>query len=293
MTVSRTRKQHYISRVVLRQFCDASGHLAMYDLRTGKQHRKAPKGVGYFKDFIQDRPNEFEQLWKMVEDPLPRALRALRKGRRAMTEDEVGIIKACVAVHFARNPALKRWEARLMPELLAQVRAELLVAEPELVIRGFVNRFGRVPSSGEELRAFVRSYDAGTDLVEGSGFSGRLTDLFGKTLSFIRDWDLQVAIAVGSLEFVIGDTPALSFESTTNSSGLGVVALGDASGILMPLGPRVIVCVAKPGADVTCDDAAVERFNGYQVANASSGVMYTPSKTAAAWVRAQRPPNDA
>jgi hypothetical protein len=95
--------------------------------------------------------------------------------------------------------------------------------------------------------------------------------------------------ANSSKEFLLGDVPALTIDSTSGAIGLaGGVAIDEADEIVMPLAPGLLVAVGPPDGTRMLSDDQVDACNARQVQVAREYVVYRLSAHLAADVLAWR-----
>jgi hypothetical protein len=103
--------------------------------------------------------------------------------------------------------------------------------------------------------------------------------------------NIEVVVpASASKEFLVGDVPALTVDTTTGMAGVrNGVSIGNADLIFMPLTPKLAAIVSGGIGVRTADDKEVDDLNRYQVIGASRYAYYRPGASFAASIASSRP----
>jgi hypothetical protein len=277
------RKQHTVSKALLREFTD-KGQLIKYDLAYRKSYPRSPSAVGYHVDYVSVFPQEFENLWKRTEDRLPAAIAGIRKPGWPGRHRDIDTIKEAVMVHFVRNRALREWERRNIPVYLRQVRDEIWLEDKPRVRRAYERRARRPNAPDAEVRQWLDAIEPSDDLLTGSGFAQRLLDMLKWASEWVKPLTIQIVVAGGSVPFILSDSPVVPFKDDLLVTGYGRVALGDAQGVLLPVSPRRLVCIANNAGERAVDDASVRRLNFEQVNSAVEYLIYHPAIDMRPWL---------
>lgn len=284
---NRPSRQHTVSQALLREFTQ-EGQLIKYDLRYGKAYRRYPRAVGFFKDFISVAPEAFETLWKDIEDRLPRAIATLAEPDWQAKHDDIDTIKVAVMIHFVRNKALRLWEHRATPVALQDARNDIWREQKDLVRLEYEKRFGVSGPSDLVLRAWLDTIEPGKQLME-SGFAERVANMLTWATKWVQALTIQVLVAGGEVPFILSDAPVIPFRENLDIAGYGRVALGDAQGVLLPVSPRRLVCVANNVGELVVDDITVTRLNFEQLNSAIEYVVFHPGRDMSPWLARATP----
>ncbi len=236
------RQQHLVSKVVLRRFTNPHGELLDINVQTGRTRRLHPSASMYEIDYISAAPNEAERLWATVEERMPRAYASI--DNNTILQDPVALqtLKDCIALHFIRSYMLKRVTQVSTAGAIAQMRGQLTNEGQAQVLE---------ESSAQEFWERVKVH-----------------------FQDVRRWCAGLALEIISPqhvddEFLIGDTPALSYKAGNFLGGpLTGVPLSEAAAVYMPIGPRHLVSLAKQGGQFVMDRSQVGLVNHMQVLNA-------------------------
>jgi Protein of unknown function (DUF4238) len=274
------RDQHTVSRVLLRRFADErTSQLAILDLATGTTRQRGSRGFGYEQDFIRHNTMAAEQLWKKVEDKLPSAFAAIDSGAAVLANDEAEIVKACVALHWARSGAMSAAHSRIYNDVLGD-HLQRLAYQPEILNLVFLQNTG-LHAAGPQARLWALDLlSEGLPSVQnGQFFSQRVPLYYRWAVDRFRTMNLELLDSPPGWEFCISDTPVLTLREGQPGTGPHQgVALGDATVIAMPVGPTT--AVALHGAVDRRVEATVEvmrALNRYQIAAARRRVVYRPN----------------
>jgi len=272
-TDGHVANQHILSKPVLKGFAAPGGkgkgwQLYSFDLRYPNNVLK-PKGLsacGSIKDYVQFASASAEQLWGLTETKLPAALDAVKNGRLFDTQEHVDTIRDCIALHYARSIAAHEMHYRVFVKVLVVQKNDLL-SHPDFLAWLYYKRHGLYPAGIQAYEHIVDELFAPSVERAGKGqFLRTSVERFFKSArTRLSSFGLEIAVAKEG-EFLIGDTPVLTMRKGYTSIGpLEGIPLGDADYIIMPLGRRHAVGVAKTNGyrEVTQQD--VEYNNLLQV----------------------------
>ena len=281
--------QHTVSKTVLRQFC-RHGKLLRFDLDHGcRRYVRTPDQVGYTNEFVSAQHHATEQLWKPAEDAFPGALAAVRDESWKRRPDVIEKLKRLVVVHYVRNRALTRWEEAAHPVLKQSVIDELLQGHPQRALYGFVEAMGRLPADTDELTDWLSGLTDDAEFLSGLPFVERLQHSLDWMSRWAAPLTLQVARATAGEAFLISDSPAVPLGKDVTRSGYGKVAAGDSRGLVMPIAPDVVICIADNAAVADFDTNSVRQINMTQVHNAVSDVYAHPGYDPHLWLASVLP----
>jgi hypothetical protein len=288
--------QHYISRVVLRQFTEtvmpAGRVLARFDLRNGKYlGPTGAGGVGNVRDFVPVDSQTTEDLWQKVETALPGAMAAALTGTALGSPAHLETLRRVVALHVVRHPQTvtahndafsqavenqihRLGDTRLAEEAFWRNHGGLYAAGPEgrrLGLEASQGRLRRLHEAGALFRISVqRLYEKVCDRFDSIGVE-------------------ILTLSSPTKEFLIGDVPAVTYQKATGALGLANgVAVDVADKIIMPLGPRLAVVVGQPTASRSITDDEVDLLNKRQVHVARDVIFHRPAMNFAASIAAWR-----
>nr|WP_320144107.1 DUF4238 domain-containing protein [uncultured Cohaesibacter sp.] len=114
----RTKRQHFVPRFYLRNFCDADGYIWTHDSRCGDARRSTPENTGFetniYSPLAEDgeRFDEIEGFLADVESSAAPLLTRLGNGEQ-LDADEKVTISLFIASMFVRSPAQIRQFAAL------------------------------------------------------------------------------------------------------------------------------------------------------------------------------------
>jgi hypothetical protein len=275
------KRQHVISKVVLKQFTRPTGDrtpptmkLCRFDLARGVGREVTTGGAGYVENYVRVASRSAEALWRTVETRLDDAIAACLRGSVFDEPAHVDTIKDTLALHYARSKATKQIHEDAVhtatARSLVRIRTERLPRMREV----FVEHYGREPSD-DELDDIERTMRDGAEQVDSDAiFRANLPQLFEMTREFARGHALEVACPAGG-EFLIGDVPVLSPPPRADSPAIPrSVGLYEASAVVMPLGPQLAVSTGDVDQLVVLAEDAVRDLNRVQVEAAISHVHF-------------------
>jgi hypothetical protein len=158
----------------------------------------------------------------------------------------------------------------------------------------YLMKHGLYPPAGDRSRAEIADdlLSQTIQLVDsGVLFRLRVVDLFEKARVMASWMGLRI-LRPRRGEFLIGDVAAIPIDETRGAFDLsGGVAFGDATMIVLPLGPRRLAALVRgPDRFDAILESRVRQLNALQVANAKTHVVMRPDSSLEAGIRAVRPP---
>jgi hypothetical protein len=291
------RKQHFISQTLLARWttkvspkAGAGKQLIRYTLATGAAEPKTTGQVGYKVNFVKIDSAVTERLWKATEDNLPVAIAAAEDGSMFAKPELQVILRDAVALHFARNPLTKE----LHESTWSRVSEEQLegIAQTDLAKEAFRKTTG-IHAAGEEaerLGARAALQNA-FDLEQSGGmFRFMVEQRYERVRALIAQTAIEVVVPADPRdEFLIGDRPAMTYDSTTGAAGLEEgVGLAMTEMLVLPLGPRLMVALGHSGSRQASSEW-VEKINQAQVRTAKENVFYQPGSKVGQQVAKWRP----
>jgi hypothetical protein len=246
------RKHHHVvSEGYQRMFATPAG-IRLIDKKTGVAQVVGTKSAfarKHFSSYISNGEwsDELEDEWAQIEDAALPLVRALNSG--AIDASGRAAAKAIAAVHYARS---YMFESMITQMILQEGReAPSRIAADPAARAAFERDYGRPPSSGEIERLVTEKW---TEHFENRTFLvTEMADAYNKTFAILDPLHVQLVWPrTKHAEFVFGDIPLVHWAADGRISALGGVALGDASNILLPLGPKLAAFFTK---DVFADGA--------------------------------------
>jgi hypothetical protein len=273
-----TKRPHLVSEVVSRRFLDDRHLLTRLTLATRSTKNVGVDGFGRAEQIYPKDPLAFEALWKGTEDRLPEAFAAVEDGSVFGDERLVVLLKDCLAFHLARGLTVARVHRRVVQEDRAAIVGRL--ATRPWVDETFRRRHSGLWPGGPEGREMVAAElidEALTQLAASSFTPDRMVALFERAQPLVRGASLEIGVAQEG-EFLIGDTPAVSLRAGYPGVGpLEGVPWDRATTIVMPIGRRHVIWLAREEGFVDVERLAVDYLNGVQVAAAERAVAWHPS----------------
>ncbi|MBF4634672.1 DUF4238 domain-containing protein [Agreia pratensis] len=244
------RKQHVISKALLRRFSTPDEELISYDLRYGKSRPRNLSAVAYQLDFVAFEAHAAERLWGQVEDDLPRALNALDNGQLFETPGFVETLKGTIVLHFIRRQMVKD----LANERQAFVR-EKFFTRPDL------------PTITDEMKSDLLEWFDG-QLAE--AFSENLREMYLRALADAAQAGLEIWTA--EIPLVLGDAAIL----TSKGSEIGFVPFIEAGSHALPVGRRHLIALGPKNAVGTMPAEKTRELNRQQMRQAKSHAFIHP-----------------
>ena len=253
-----TRKQHLISKVLLRQFATVDDELMSYDLRYGKASPRHPSRVGWIRDFVAEQSVELESLWNTSEDAAGNASAAAVAGNVFDNPDDVLTLKNLIALHFMRNTRVKAlWNVGFQTSLLN------VSAPPHF------------PGNRDVLEAVVRHQTAKRGAT---WFAEQQRESFEKSARLVATAGLEVVVS-SDAPVLVGDRSVISAYKTPDGYRFEYVPFSNASTHILPIGPRHLVALSKEDKYIYPEADWIDRLNQHQIFQAHSHVFFSPTDT--------------
>lgn len=269
--------QHLVSRVLLRRWANTpKGKVGVLDVAELSSHADYVENLASIKEFVNTGEDQTEKLWGEVEKRLSYAFELVEERKILESEEFSNTIKDCIALHFARSFAMAEIYSKSLPHYQQQVIDGVLAeVSPADVVHAMTGLL--VPDASAHLLASDYIGKAFEADVEKRGFLAQLlTDKYEQGRELAANNSLEFWYASDG-EFVIGDTPVVSFNQERDAVGvLNGVAWNDADAIVMPLGPNHVVALSKEPAYMEADARTVEWLNVMQVRGALKDVYFRP-----------------
>jgi len=283
-TFGHVTEQHVISKVVLKRFTEQSGpHRGLIcPFRLKYPHARhrlvGADGCAKVDNFVAWASASVERLWKQTEDRLPGALAAMEAGTLFGNAGHVSIIKAAIALHFARSKATQVIHARVWAETVERGRKRWMTDNRGLLVHLFYREKGLYPAGDEALGIFVDEIMELSHTLAGSGalWRERIESLYLQTRSITDAAGLEILTA-GNGEFLIGDVPGLTVRADRAGVGvLGGIALAEAQSVFLPLGPKHAAALGPANKIIRLTSGQVAEVNARQLRGAIDYVYLRP-----------------
>jgi hypothetical protein len=269
-------EQHVVSKVLLRRLAEPSGPdrglICPFRLAYPRaRHRLVgPDGCAKVDSFVGWASASAERLWKETEDRLPDALAAMDAGTLFASAGHVSVIKAAIALHFARSKASHVIHARVWAETVERGRRRWMTEHRQLLASWFYREKGLYPAGDEALGIFVDELMGLSRGLAGSGalWRERIESLYLNARAMTDAAGLEI-LTVQDGEFLIGDVPALTVRAGHAGVGvLGGIALAEAQSVFLPLGLRHVAALGRGNRLVQLTSAQAVEVNARQLAGA-------------------------
>jgi hypothetical protein len=292
----KVANQHVVSQALMRQFCEITPdgkRLLMHSIANGRSSLRATKRIGNLTDFVKIDSQFTEDLWGKTENHLPSAISAARSGTLFASARYMETIKDAIALHFARSFELQQAHELIWTVGMKRTR-EIYMSNPSGLESLFFKKYGLFPPSAKAAREIVSA-----DLIaltqhlfdRGIVFRLRVVDMFETARQFLTSVGLQVASPPPGTEFLLGDVPAIPIDETRRALGvMGGVPFANATTVILPLAPDLLVALGRKDEYVTLPATFVTQLNKFQIMKAHHQVFMRPGAGLDALVLAERPP---
>ncbi|MFJ1512793.1 DUF4238 domain-containing protein [Cellulosimicrobium funkei] len=281
-------RQHTVSQIVLRQFTVGSV-MTLHDAKQQIFLSKGPR-AGFHIPFDQHDPMGSEELWGRTETRIPKMYAALGARREVNTPTVEAIVRDVLALHWARSAAMRLAHEHLTEQVSQRSMAELANA-PELLRRAMLKSTGLHPFGPGALEWFNRDVH-GRVVRENreAWWSERNAHHLAEARRIMDQWPLQFGYAPLGSDLIISDAPVVTRKPGHDGCGPHQgVALGEATEIVMPLSPTVLVGMGPEPKTLALTPESVQRFNEYQIRARVRWLGCRPSGTADRTLRATLP----
>ncbi|MEU6215580.1 DUF4238 domain-containing protein [Streptomyces sp. NPDC047023] len=276
-------RQHLVSRVLLKRFTQpgsrgAGPQLYPFDLRHPHQpHKlKGPAGCGWVQDFVPFASGTLEAVWARTEQTLPRAFASLDAGKLFDEPEHHPVLRDLVALHWVRSYFYRDAFARIYTDFRAHSRRWFLTSGQELIRAAALQEYGLHITGAQGLEHTTDELLRPTDELFESGalLRIRMEQMFQKVSERIATAGLEIHTPVSG-ELLIGDTPAQTLRMDQGNRIYGV-ALGDATTMVIPLGPKHLLTLGRDHVQGVLLDEGRDVMNKLQILAATRHVYFRP-----------------
>lgn len=288
------RKQHTVSASLLRRFATGSSQGAQVtavNLRTGRSKPTSIRRAGVVNDFITADSKKMEDIWGQVENRLPEAIDAAEAGTVLDDPRLCAVLRDAIALHYIRCETTKTVMTRVRQQTApAVLRAAVRDRRADFERQFPLHMSGLVPAGDEALLYLAErlAQDTLNTLASPEYTRFRFEDVFEKAKAHASGWSLEVVKAVDG-EFLIGDVPVVTSRAGSTGLGMADIPLGDASQIVMPLTPSIVVSVGPSPSYGTVPRELVDELNRRQVVAANERVFHRVGADFTDFIAANRP----
>lgn len=284
--------QHIVSKVLLKGFSipprKGKGHrLTPYNLgRQGgvQPHEMKPRGLrecGKVTDFITYASRSAEELWHTVENDLPGAREAARKGLLHENEVHVRTIKDALALHLVRSQRYMEMHTQAVEDVVTQLLARFHIDHGGLLAQEFIHRYGLYPAGSESLEIILDKPIADWRELAASGAIARVSieSMFHRVRDiFHREWEVEVWHASPGAELLVSDSPCVTLQYADDHKSIRAnVAIGDAHLVVLPIAADCLIALGPKPKDDILGPTEVDLFNRIQVLSGYDYVYYRPN----------------
>lgn len=289
-------KQHVVTKAIFRQFAAMAGKyvnlVVPYDVLEGREEKATgPKGCGVETGFIPYGSVSAESVWKTVEDNLTEAINAARQDRLHGNPVLEQTLKDCIALHMTRSYRYMTIHAGAAARAAESLLGNMMVNHPGLLEAEFHRRTG-LYATGPEGLAYVlaRPLEDWYERMRGPYARVSIESTFGRIREIFRQYEIEVGHATGGSELLISDSPAISYQLSSDNSTVEAInlAIGDSNGTLMPVAPDCIVGISPAARVSHLSRAQIDTFNHIQVLSAARYVYYRPESDLRAFAEVAR-----
>jgi hypothetical protein len=286
----RIRNQHVVSKVILRGFASPGTRgkgwlLTPFDLHYEHEQRtRGLDGCGKIVDFLPFASASAELIWKGVEDRLHPAILAARAGHLHNQPGHVEAIIDSIALHLVRSLRYRDIDRASTARAIDNVRQVAMHARKATLEAEFQRRYGIAPAGPEALAMILEDPISKWRALGDKGTIVRasMEEMFRRVSSGLRSLDVEIWHTPPGYELLISDSPAFTFRHSEMGEIVETnVAIGDATGIALPLAGDCLAAISPAAKNDTLTPEQVSLFNGLQVQVAHRHVYYRPGNRGA------------
>lgn len=261
-----TRRQHVVSRVLLKRFSEKSGtefRIQSFDLQY-RQSKIVPIGrVGWVRDFVAHEPKSAEALWATTENALPGALLAVDDDTIFSAPDHVETLKRALALHYFRNPQTRHiFERSFKLNLAKRLRAA----------SGRIRRSG-VPAKGEErAREATALISRAAESQKEAWFQDQLEDMYRRSWLDLPRRGLEIVDSLNA-DFVITDAGTVGVSERRTASRVGFF---DLSAQILPIGRTCAISLGPINGRTAIKQDQTFLINQLQIGAAARHIFSHP-----------------
>lgn len=186
------------------------------------------------------------------------------------------MLRNAIALHYVRNPQALDVHEQTFDDAFRDAADGL--AATSAAAEAFRRRYRLEPAGPESRRVGAEELLAGMKerFTQGALFRLRVQDLFETVCERFQNSGVEVlSPAAAGSEFLIGDTPALTVHFISGAAGVRAgVSLAAANTVMLPLTPRLLVCLGPATKAAQVPPGFVELVNHVQVRAARQHVLH-------------------
>lgn len=276
------RKQHTVSRGILRKFTDPKTRLLeTYDLVFDKPYPRSTGQVGFVIDYVKHLPVETEARWQSVENDLPRFYKSLEDKTLLDSDETIDLAKRVIALHVVRSLTRKLLQEEVIERARVGVIRDLAFKQKELEI-AFHRGTGGLYSAGPEaleIQAERTAAIAVAALADDQFWQSRLMANINELEDWLAPRSIQVLeITDGASEFLIADDPAPTLAyGYTGLGPLSGVSYDKTNSISLPVTPHFAIALIDKPEWRTATPDVVYFLNCVELSYAKRRVFYNPN----------------
>jgi len=256
-----------------------------FDIRSRFSRARPTSAIGKIVDLIHpSAAASAEARWGAMENRLPAALRAVDEGTIFQTADHLATLRECMAIHWGRSRTVYTVDHEISrPIAYEQVLRELIAVDDFQIyfIVEYRARRGCDPKTVNDLLGLAREmYPFNVGLADAA-----LADFVHEAVDdmerFVATAPIEIAVATGTAEFVLGDIPVLTLDRRVPGGAgplRGVPLAPGIDTVVMPLGPRHLMTLGGThGATRVLNASQVIIVDAHQILAAQERIVFRPS----------------
>ncbi|MEU5046961.1 DUF4238 domain-containing protein [Streptomyces griseorubiginosus] len=288
MKAAQIRRQHLVSKVLLKQFTEASSEgsglqLRPVDVRNPERRTKlaSPRTCGWADTFVAFDSASAEKLWDSVETRAHAAFEAVRAGTPFADPVHAEALRDLVVLHYVRSYRYRSVYTNAFESVSGKLRGQLVRQYPEQLRREALRQTRLHLDSPGSLGAFaerlIEQSEVAQEFESGKLFRTSIEGMFHKVRAEAAKWRLEV-LTPESGQFLVGDNPGVSVRTDAKPLTYNI-AFKDAHSIVLPISPRHLLALGRDDLVGTIPRATVNDLNTVQIRAANQYVYMHPRST--------------
>lgn len=300
--MQQTSRQHLVSQVILKRFTmpgsRGSGcRLLPFDLQYPERRHKlqTTRACGWVEDFVAFESAAAEELWGSIERKVPAALAAVQAGAPFVDPGHASVLRDLIVLHFVRSLHYREVHVSAFTKVRADLRSSLVQIYGKQLRYEALRETGLHLAGRRALGAYaellIDRSETVRDHESGKLFRTSIESTFRKVQTRASSWQAEIHTPASG-KFLIGDNPAVTLNQNGGIMDWGM-PFGDATSIVLPIGPQHLVALGPRNKVGTLSAADVDILNTVQIYAARRYVYMHPRSGLEAFVTQaarERPP---
>lgn len=218
-TMTSNKKQHMISKALLKQFANGSNNLGVWVLTSEEKHYSDPCKESRIDNFLRAKKNLIESYFKYPEQDIPDICKSLITNND-LKDSLIDSVKNLIALHHVRSLSMHLlWENKL--KNFIKDESTNIDKYRSIIAPYIIEGIGVMPNDNE-IEALVKNeYERCIDSDNGEIRDQLVLNLYKRiTGDFRKNADIEIGINKTCLKFIMPDTAVLLMDTSANKIGI-------------------------------------------------------------------------